>query len=493
MQLSRVALLASVALLATNTATVPAATSVDRGELDASLTARVKQEVLPIQVELAGVFVSENKDEIRMEPKEYRGDLIVTMLREEGESVLEGDVLMEFDESSLTRALEEAQNEGTDAEVELTKAQSDQDAFEIERTSSLRRLAREVALAELALEAARDKALTEQKKKERSIRDAEERLADGEVDYQQLIELYEERELHTATENILIDREKRKVRDMKRSLEDTRNDVAHWEKFEKNKDVDEKELDLAKKQAELSKTEIQYRGDLAEKDAAVAKAQRNLDKATKKVNELEQDSQSLQVVSPRDGVVFYGTTGHDMPAGVIFMGGRNNEMRVGGRVRTHDVLMTIAAMENLAIKMRVLENDIQHMKAGLPISVHPDAFPNLKLSGRLTQVDQVASREGFFSEVREFTVKGSYEGVFPQLRSGMNCRVTVLADSVPDAVQVPVVAVFEDAGDHYCFVKDGQSARKQKVELGATNGTRVQITSGLRPDEVVYLYDPNRI
>ena len=94
-----------------------------------------------------------------------------------------------------------------------------------------------------------------------------------------------------------------------------------------------------------------------------------------------------------------------LPAGVVVFGGANNELRVGGRVRTHEILMTVAAMDNLSINMRVLENDIQHMKAGLPITVVPDAFPALKIVGTLTKVDQVASRQGFLSEIREFTAR----------------------------------------------------------------------------------------
>ena len=149
-------------------------------------------------------------------------------------------------------------------------------------------------------------------------------------------------------------------------------------------------------------------------------------------------------------------------------------------------------MEKLSIKMQVLENDIQHMKKGLNISIRPDAFPSLKIAGEISKVDHVASRQNFFSEVRRFTVKGTYDGVYSQLRSGMNCRVTVHADSVPDAVQVPVVAVMEEGGEHFCYVKNGSKSRKQKVKIGMANEDSVQILEGLKPNEVVYLYDPER-
>ena len=182
---------------------------------------------------------------------------------------------------------------------------------------------------------------------------------------------------------------------------------------------------------------------------------------------LEKDRGNLSIASPRDGVLFYQTTGDDLAMGVVSFGGMRNELRVGGRVKTHAILLTVATMERLSVKMQVLENDIQHMKEGLNITIRPDAFPSLRIEGKLSKVDHVASRQNFFSEVRRFTVKGKYDGVYSQLRSGMNCRVTVHADSVPDAVQVPVVAVTEEGGEHFCLRQERRQSRENKKSKSA--------------------------
>lgn len=456
------------------------------------LRATVVQKDLPIDIELSGVFQAENKDEIRMEPKEYRGDLIVTEIASEGAAVKKGDLLMEFDKDSLSRALDDARNEVADAEIELQKAEADRGSLALEQTASLSQLQQELTFAQQDLGAAKEKVSIELFKKNRQIDQAKENIADAEVDFEQLTQLYKERELHTATENILIDREKRRIQDLKLSLEVSQKELDVYKKFEQQRDVEKNQLEATKKQSEIDQAKIKHGADLAEKEAAVAKAKRKLDKAQKKVADLEADQTTLKVTSPRDGIVFYGSTGSEMPAGVIFMSDRNNEMRVGGRVRTHEILMTVASMEKLSITMRVLENDIQHMKDDLPITIVPDAFPALKIDGKLTKVDQVASRQGFLSEVREFTVKGSYDVVHAELRAGMNCRVTVHADSVPDAIQVPVVAVFQDDGAHCCYVTKSGKTEKRKVAIGVTNGSFVQITEGLKPDEMVLLYDPDR-
>ncbi len=459
-----------------------------------TLEAEVVKKDLPIEVELSGTFEAEDKDELRVEPKAYKGDLIVTSLVPEGTEVKKDDVLMEFDQDNLDRALEDARNEVTDKEVARNKAQADHDAGQIDQQATLHQLETELEMAKLAAEGAAKKAKHElEDKQAKDIKDAKDRLADAKVDFEQLKQLYVERELHTATENILIEREQRQIENLELALKNTVRDVEHYKTYENQEDVKTKGLEVNKKEAELKKKQIEFSAELAEKSAAASKAQRELDKAKRELGKYEEDGKHLSLLAPRDGIVFYGSMGNEMPAGVMmFGGGAGDEMRIGGRVRTHQILITVASMENLSVKMRVFENDIQHMKEGLALTVRPDAFPALKIAGKITKVDQVASRQGFLSELREFTVRGKYEGIYQQLRSGMNCRVTVHADAVPDAVQVPVLAVFSQEGEHYCLVKDGDRADRRQVKVGATNGKYVEITEGLRPGERVTLYDPDK-
>ena len=170
--------------------------------------------------------------------------------------------------------------------------------------------------------------------------------------------------------------------------------------------------------------------------------------------------------------------------------GSDDELEVGGRVKTHSILLTVASMENLSVKMQVRENDVQHMKKDLAITVRPDAFPSMQLEGKLTKVDQIASRTDIFSNARRFTVRGKCSKSPKQLKTGMNCRVTVHADEVPDALQIPIVAVIEESGKYYCNVKTSGGFEKREVKIGLSNNENVQITEGLRTGEVVYLNDP---
>ena len=103
----------------------------EEGDPD-QLTAKVEQGDLAIEIELTGSFVADEKDEIRMEPSAYRGDLIITSLVAEGQKVKKGDVLIEFDPSSLEDALEDATDDVEAKTVELEKANAEMKAWQLD-------------------------------------------------------------------------------------------------------------------------------------------------------------------------------------------------------------------------------------------------------------------------------------------------------------------------------------------------------------------------
>ena len=484
-----------VGLLALVLVALPACGEKATGATETQLTAKVEQGDLAIEIELRGSFVAEEKDEIRMEPSAYRGDLIITKLVAEGRNVKKGDVLIEFDPSSLEDALEEATDEVEAKTVDMEKAKAELKAWEIDEERKAARRGSDLTRAKQDLDKAKEMEADVLEDKKKEVKDADVALKDAEVDLEQLIGLYKERELHTATENILIGRERRRIQNTARGAKKKVREFELWDRYEKAREVQDKKLEFDDKAADVKKAEVKAKAERKEKDATVAKAQRALKKAVKKVNELKSDANTLRVSAPRDGIVFYGAMRGSGSSGFVVVGlGRGNEeLKVGGRVRTFQVLMTVASMERLSVSMQALESDIQYLQPGLPVTFRPDAFPALAVGGELTAVDQVASRSNFFSDVRKFKVSGKYEGTYPQLRSGMKCRALIKANSVPNCLQVPVLAVFRDGEEHFCWVDSPDGRRKRLVKLGASNDSRVEIVEGLRKGETVILYDPTKL
>lgn len=467
--------------------------------LQAQETAKAKRGDMQLEVNIPGIFVADDKDEIKMEPEKYSGDLIVTHILPEGADVKQGDVLIEFDQAEVLDAIDEAQNEVTDAQVEFKKASAEHQSAKIDLESQTAQLQTELEMIETEILAAKSKQGLELLEKKKAISDSEQALADREVDFETLKQVYQERGIDPGESNsgqIIIDREVKGIENAKKRVEVQNKELAYFQKFDKSKVQLEKELDKSKKQAEIDKARINLAAVVAEKKSVVDKAQRKLDAANRKLEGLERDAQQLQVVSPRSGVIFYGTTGNELPAGVIVSGNIpdvRKELRIGGRVKTHKVLMTIATMDNLSIKMSLTENDIQHVNPDLPIEVHPNAYPKLKVAGVLTKVDQIATRTGFRpSAPRRFTVMGKCTDLASELRSGMNCRVTIYPKKITSVLQIPITSVFAEQDEFYCFVKRGETFEKTPVKIGLSTIDQVQIIEGLQEGDTVSLARPSK-
>ncbi|KAA0265206.1 MAG: biotin/lipoyl-binding protein, partial [Chlorobiota bacterium] len=197
-----------------------------------ALTATVEKKDLPIEIDLAGTFKAQDKTEISVEPDEYSGNLILLKLAPEGSTVKEGDILMKFDKRDLQKAVSSAQNAIDEAQLKLDKARADLATLQVEQESSLGKLKKELAQARLRKEGSVQDLAMKHEEKKKAIRKGEEGLVDARVNLEQLQGMYKRRELHTETENILLERENRQIKDQERDLEETRKKLAYFETYE---------------------------------------------------------------------------------------------------------------------------------------------------------------------------------------------------------------------------------------------------------------------
>jgi hypothetical protein len=72
----------------------------------------------------------------------------------------------------------------------------------------------------------------------------------------------------------------------------------------------------------------------------------------------------------------------------------------------------------------------------------------------------------------------------------MSARVELLVERLASAVYVPLEAVFERGGKHYCYVMNGGSPEAREVLVGPSNENYIVIETGVEAGELVLLGDP---
>ena len=103
-----------------------------------------------------------------------------------------------------------------------------------------------------------------------------------------------------------------------------------------------------------------------------------------------------------------------------------------------------------------------------------------ELKGRLLSYGKASGGTSFYVPVTfEFDNRGD---VIP----GSYVEVYLLSSEMPDVLALPVTALTEEQGLYFVYLQlDEEGYKKQEVTLGASNGKKVQILTGLKAGDRV--------
>ena len=164
----------------------------------------------------------------------------------------------------------------------------------------------------------------------------------------------------------------------------------------------------------------------------------------------------------------------------------------------------IADLSEILAEADVGETEVVGIKVGLPAKIKVDAVPDKEYQARVVEIGSSATqRAGTSTGMRYFKVKAAITNPDERLRPGMTAQVSIITESAPNAVAVPIQSVVErvppkpgqkttdTAADEntpkkkYVFVVKGNVARMTEVATGISDTTRVAITSGLKPGDQI--------
>ena len=147
-------------------------------------------------------------------------------------------------------------------------------------------------------------------------------------------------------------------------------------------------------------------------------------------------------------------------------------------------LLTVARVDLMRVVIRVPDRDVVLANAGDPVVLTIDGLEGRTFRGT---VARVASSED--PTTRTMRVEVDLPNPDGKLREGMYGRASIGLEAKSKRLTVPVACVLDRSGKGrgvVQVVRDGK-VRRVQVELGADNGTLVEVDSGLGPDDVVVL------
>ena len=198
------------------------------------------------------------------------------------------------------------------------------------------------------------------------------------------------------------------------------------------------------------------------KEQALIGAKAALDNARGQLNIIQTQAADLSVEAPIAGVV------------------TQKSVELGGEVRAGQKLAEISQNDAVKIIVGISSEDIYKIKLGQPAAI------NDNLAGAVTRIDPAAD-----AMTKKVTVEITYDNKDKKLiaETFVDVKMPVQSQSagpLAGSFFVPLQAVSITPNETFVFiVKDGKAA-KIPVELGITEGEKIEVTSGLRNgDEVI--------
>jgi len=168
-----------------------------------------------------------------------------------------------------------------------------------------------------------------------------------------------------------------------------------------------------------------------------------------------------------------------------------------GVVQAGSPLLEIGDPAHLEVVVDLLTEDAAQVRPGTPATLANWGGPQL-LQARVRLVEPAAYTKVSALGVEEQRVNVVLDITAPPeqwsaLGDGFKADVRIVVQTVPNALKVPVSALFPAGARAALYVLDGGHARQHEVEVLARNGSEAWIKSELPPGTEVVLFPPSSL
>ncbi len=439
----------------------------------------VETKDLTIEVEVDGVFVAEDMEEVALRPETW-ATFQVKRAVAHGERIRKGDVLVEFDDEDFEKSLAERSLQMRVGEVALMEAE--EEFPRLERSIEI-----DYELAERAYNEARD----EYKRFQDTMRELSEKLAEyylksakqdldnAREELAQLQKMYEADELTEETEEIVLKRQKFQVEVAEFSLEysqinrDLTIDIAIPQR-DKSLQTAVEQTRIAFERAKMKKT-LGLSKERYELEALREARARSVDAHGK----LVADRALMRLRAPRDGVAYYGrcVNGRWMEVGSL-----ETKLIPFGSVTPNSVLFTVVERLPIVVESSVGEKELTVVKKGqvATLALAADAEDELD-----AKVESIADVPGSGNKFKVRLTLDDEDSIPGWLMPGMTCKAKIVTYETEDAVVIPADLLQTDDDDpdkKYVMVlgeEDEDESVRRDVKLGKTKDKNVEVLRGL--------------
>lgn len=253
------------------------------------------------------------------------------------------------------------------------------------------------------------------------------------------------------------------VRKAELDLQTAETKLHVLKEFTRRKELIRLESEIKTAEAKLRSAEATHRLDMEE----LARLESQIEKCT--------------IRAPEAGQVVYANEEG-------YRGSREVIIEEGTQVYERQVIVRLPDPKRMQVKATISEGSISLIAAGMPVRIRLDAFPDVELTGVVEKVNDYPEPSPWYvSSVKEYQTIVRIHDPPPAMRAGLTAEVRILVAHLASVIRVPVQAVFEHGGKHYCVGGRPGDWQLLPVRLGPSNDKFVVIEAGLEAGQQIAL------
>ena len=401
----------------------------------------------------------------------------IVALAPEGKLVQKGDLLVLFDAAPFEEEIRKNQALLAQAEADLLKAREDLKLQAIQNQEELLAARLRVEKSDLERKDVEEgKGRVKEEEAASAVANAERELQKAETALGDLKPLPAAGFI-TRTE---LERAEQQVARSREELELAKRRRDALVNFGRPLELSQARSDAQSSRETLRQLESAASYRTAQKQAGVAAAQSRIQEAQARLELARQQLARCEVRAEVPGIVVYKE---------VFFGSEQRKPQVGDQVWANQPLVILPDISRMVVDSKVRETDIHKVERNQRVTVRVEAYPDLRLTGQVTQIGTLAQEERERRGTKFFSVTVQVNESEPRLRPGMTARVEIEVEERAKALFVPIEAVFEREGRSVVYLA-GRNPRPREVVLGPSSADFVVVEEGVSRGERVLLRDP---
>lgn len=250
------------------------------------------------------------------------------------------------------------------------------------------------------------------------------------------------------------------------------------EKAIKARDAARTNLEVLQKHTR-AKMELQLESDIATAKAKLGAAESALKLEEQKLKLIQDQIAKCVIPAPEDGQVVYANQTDPR-------GGQEVIIEEGATVRERQVIIRLPDPKQMQVRAKINESKVALVAEGHPAAIRVQAYPEKEMHGAVKEVNKYPVPGGFWgASVKEYETVVRIDDPPVVLRPGLTAEVRIRVAYLPGVLQVPVQAVFEHGGRHYCVRRSNGRSEGLPVQVGASNDKYVVILDGVNEGDVL--------